>query len=127
MQSQASGNFLSSILKGVLTALICALLGVLIFSAVIKFAFFGDGVIKAVNQFIKVISVFIGCIFTLKNNMGFIKGMLVGGLFSALIYLVFSLIGASVSFGQSFIFDLIFGSIVGGISGIISVNLRHSN
>ena len=126
MEKSNAFNFFSSIIKGVSTALIITLVGVLIFAGIVKIATLNSGVIKAVNQFIKILSVFLGCTFSLKESKGLIKGVIVGVFSTVITYLIFALVGGAVSFGLSFLLDLVMGLIVGGVSGIIAVNLKRN-
>lgn len=126
MEKSNAYNFFSSIIKGVSTALIITLVGVLIFAGVVKIATLNSGVIKAVNQFIKILSVFLGCTFSLKESKGLIKGVIVGVFSTLITYLIFALVGGAVSFGLSFLLDLVMGLIVGGVSGVIAVNLKRN-
>ncbi len=123
-QTSKSVSFILQIVKGVFLTLIVALVAVLIFAGIVKLASLNSGVIKAVNQFIKVLAVFIGCFFSIKENKGLIKGFLVGALSAVLITLVFALISAEATFGLGFLIDIFFMAILGAISGIISVNLK---
>ena len=86
----------------------------------------GTGVIKAVNQFIKILSVFLGVSVSVRGKMGLVKGIAVGVCSTVITYLLFALIGGEVSFGTVFFIDLLFGLIVGGISGVISVNVKKN-
>lgn len=113
-----------STVKGVATAVIVTLIGVLLFALVVKFAVLNSGVIKAVNQFIKILSVFLGCAFSVRGKMGLIRGALIGVISTIITYLLFSLFAGTVSFGISFVIDLIFGLIIGAVSGVISVNVK---
>ncbi len=126
MDKENTGSFFGCVIKGVATALIITLLSVLLFAIIVKTAYLSQGVIKAVNQFIKILSVFLGCAFSLKGSKGLIKGVLVGLIFTVLTYLIFALLGSGISFGLPFIIDLIMGIVVGGVSGIISVNLKRN-
>ncbi len=123
-ESKGKGAFFLSVLKGTVIALIFVLAAVLIFAGVIKIASPGDKVIKPVNQFIKVVAVFVGCFFSLKGKMGYLKGGLIGILSTVLCYSVFSLIGGELNFGYSFLIDLLFTAAAGVLSGIIAVNVR---
>ena len=127
MSKNTESAFFSSVIKGVFTALITTLLGVLIFAFIIKIAMLPSGVIKAVNQFIKVLAIFLGGAFFVKGKAGLIKGALIGAISTAVTFLLFGLFGVGVSFGASFFLELLFGTIVGGLSGIIAVNLKRSN
>ena len=123
---KSEGGGVLSVIKGVGTAVIVTLVGVLIFAAVVKIASLGTGVIKAVNQFIKILSVFLGVSVSVRGKMGLVKGIAVGVCSTVITYLLFALIGGEVSFGTAFFIDLLFGLIVGGISGVISVNVKKN-
>ncbi len=122
---ERTNNFFVQALKGIFTALIVALGGVLIFAGVLKLANLNNGVIKAVNQFIKVLAVFLGCYFSVRESKGLVKGLIVGIFSAVLIFLAFALICGNLSFGVGFFIDLIFMAIIGAISGIISVNIKN--
>ena len=124
MREESNGGFLSGIIKGIGLAVIITLAGVLLFAFIIKLACLSSGVIKAVNQFIKILSVFLACIFSVKGGKGLIKGAVIGLISTLITYLIFALMGSGVSFNGGFILDLVFGLIIGAISGIISVNLK---
>ena len=117
-------GFFSGIIKGALCAVIITLFSVLVFAFIVKFALLNSGVVKAVNQFIKIISILLGCTFFIRGNMGLLKGALLGALTTLITYLLFSLFGAGVNFDGSFILDLVFTAIIGGISGILAVNFK---
>ena len=123
MQIKSSNGF-TSIIKGILVTLITVLIGVLIFAGIVKLASLSSGVIQAVNQLIKILAVFLGCMFTVRGGLGFLKGGIIGLVGTALTYLVFSFIGGNVSFGVSGLLDIFFGLIIGIISGIIAVNIK---
>ena len=122
---KVDGGFVSNVIRGVFSALIVTLLGVLIFAVVIKVAYLNTGVVKAVNQFIKILAIFLGCSFSLGKKMGLISGAFVGGFATAITYLLFSLFGAQTAFGFSFAIDIIFSVIVGAFSGVITANLKN--
>lgn len=117
-------GFFSGILKGVFCAVIITLFSVLIFALVVKFALLSNGVIKAVNQFIKIISILLGCSFFIRGNLGLIKGLILGVLTTLITYMLFSLFSGNLSFDGSFFVDLIFTGIIGGISGVLAVNMK---
>ena len=124
-ENSKENGFMLSIIKGTFTAIIITLIGVLIFAGVVKIAYLKSGVIKAVNQFIKVLSVFLGCFFHVKGRGGLLKGGLLGCFTAIITYLVFAFIGGETSFGVPFVLDLVFQLIIGAIAGIIIVNLKN--
>ena len=122
---QEKGLGLKSIVKGANLSLIVSLVSILIFAFIIKMASLNDGVIKCVNQFIKIISIFLGCIFSVRGKMGLFKGLLLSLLFFVLISLIFSLFCGGVAVDLSLVIDLIFCAVIGAISGVISVNVNR--
>ena len=120
-------NDFFSIFKGVGITIICNLIGVLIFGVVVQIASLDSSIVKAVNQFIKVLSLFMGCISSLKGKLGFLKGLIVGVVSNFIIHIIFSIISQAKLFTTSFLADMIFLAIIGLISGIISVNAKKSS
>ena len=117
-------EFFSGILKAVFSAVIITLVGVLIFAGLLKFTLLSQNVIKAVNQFIKIIAIFLGCSFNIRGRSGLVRGIIMAFLSTIITYLLFSLLCGKMMFGNMFLVDLIFTSIIGGVSGIISVNIK---
>ena len=118
-------SILATVLKGAVIAVFVSLIGILIFAFIIKFASLSSKVIKPVNQVIKIISIFIGVFLSLRGNKekGWLKGILIGGVYSLLSFVLFSILNGSFNFGLSILTDLIFLSIIGAICGIILVNI----
>ena len=121
---KTSNNGVACVIKGVLTAVITALIGVLVFALVIKITVLSSNAVKTVNQFIKILAVFLGCVVAVRAEKGLIKGALIGVISNFTIYLVFSTLGGVSIFTLSFLIDTIFLLIVGGITGVIAVNLK---
>lgn len=119
-----SQNFFSNVLKGALFAIIVSLISILIFAFIIKVAYLNSGVIKAVNQFIKILSVFLACTFCLGDRVGLIGGAFIGLIYTLVTYLLFALFLGQTNFGLTFIIEIIFMVVIGAVSGIISVNLK---
>lgn len=124
MQSGGAKSYLTAILKGVLITLIVNTLGIILFAVIIKVAMLNGSVIRPVNQFIKLLAIFLGCMFSLKGKRGLINGVLVGLFGSAITYLLFALIVGEPTFSGLLILDVLFGLIVGGLSGILTVNVK---
>ena len=126
MENVKQSGFIGGVIKGISTVIIITLLSVLVFAGIVKLATLSSSVIKAVNQFIKIISVFLGCAFTVKESKGLIKGIIIGAISTVITYLLFALIGGGVSFGLNFLLDVVLGVVVGGTSGVISVNFKKN-
>lgn len=119
-----SKDFLVSVLKAAALSLIFGLCGILIFALIVKFAAPKESVIKTVNQFIKVISVFLGCFFALKGKAGIVKGGIAGALFTLILYAVFAIMSGLSLFSLEMLIDIGLTAIVGAISGVIAVNMK---
>ena len=117
-------TFFSSVVKSTALAVICALLGILAFAVVVKFTTPDDAIIKTVNQFIKIVAVFIGCFFSVRGTLGLIKGAVSGALFTALLYAIFALMSGSSLFGIQSLIDCAFTTAIGAIAGVLAVNVR---
>lgn len=112
------------IISGVGVGVMFSLVAVIIFAFILNMTALSDGVIKSVNQFIKILSVFTGCFFCLKGRLGYLKGGITGLLVFLITYLIFALFVGSQVFSGGFVVDLVFGTIIGVVSGIIAVNLK---
>ena len=103
-------NEFFSVFKGVGITIICNLIGVLIFGVVVQIASLDSSIVKAVNQFIKVLSLFMGCISSLKGKLGFLKGLIVGVVSNFIIHIIFSIISQTKLF-TTFPFSLLWGTV----------------
>ena len=117
------GGFVRQILKGTAAAIIVTLTCVLVFAFVLSVSGMSETFVKPVNQFIKLISVFSGCVFAVKGEKGFIKGGVIGLLATALAALLFGIIAGGISSPLALAIDVVCGVLMGAISGAISVNL----
>ena len=125
MQTQiSSGKAWFQILKSVGIALIVASLSVAAVSATLLYFGVNERTVYAVNQGIKVISILLGCLCGLREEKGFLKGLGVGLLFTALSYLAFSCIGGDFSCAWVLIVEVFIGAAAGALGGAIAVNLK---
>ncbi len=114
-----------SVIKGVLTSLGLSLLLAIVFAVILRTASLGNGVIYPVNQGIKGVSVAIGAGIFVKGEKGWLKGMAVGILFTALSYLAFSAIGHDFSLSWMIFLELLLSAFTGALGGIIGVNRQR--
>ena len=117
-------DFFVSVLKAAALSLIFGLCGVLIFALIVKFAAPTETVIQIVNQIIKVLSVFLGCVFAVKGKLGIVKGGVSGAVFTVLLYAVFAIMSGARLFSLEMLIDFAFTAVIGAISGIIAVNMK---
>ena len=118
-------GYVFEIVKANIIALIVALIAILVSALIVKIFTVSDGAIPIINQVIKSVSIFIGCLISLKKpNTGGCAD-----LFAAL-YLCgchswyFPRLIIIFVFGLSLLNDCVLGGISGMISGIIAVNIR---
>lgn len=116
----------SSIVKGSMIAISVSLVLILLFALLIRFTGLPDSAIMPVNQLIKVISLFFGIRIALKTNRqkGWLKGLIIGLIYTILAYLVFSILSGKFNINFTSFNDLIFGTLLGGIIGIILINIK---
>ena len=119
----AERSLFSQIVRGVVSTVLITLIGVLLFSIVLNLADLSDGIIKPVNQIIKLVAVFLGCFLSVRGEKGFIKGGLIGLISTLLTAILFATLVGSINF-LSVVIDLVCAFIMGAISGAITVNLK---
>ena len=113
-----------NLIRAVLISLIFSCVSILIFALVLYLFSIPNEAVKPVNCLIKVLSVFIGCFFSIKGDKGLIKGLIYGGIITVVCYLFFALLSGVFSLGVSFLWELLLGLTVGAVAGIIAVNLK---
>ncbi len=114
------------IIKGAIISLIFSIILVLGFAVVLRFVDMSDSIIKIINQVIKALSIFLGCLLGLKKSKehGLYKGIVLGLIYTVVAFLMFSLLDGSFAFSGSVMIDLCYGGIVGGLCGIINSSIR---
>lgn len=123
--SKNSNGIVSQSLKATIFSVITTLVGVLIFALILRFTTLSTSVVKPVNQFIKILSIFLGCFYCVYGNKGILKGLAVGIFFSLCINLLFALFsGDNIAIG-SLALETLFCAIIGVICGVITVNLKN--
>ncbi|MBR4270768.1 MAG: TIGR04086 family membrane protein [Clostridia bacterium] len=122
MENIQSSNIVLSITKAAFFAITCSLLGVLIFALLLKFTPISESLISPVNQSIKVLSIFVGCLVLTKKQTAHIWfwGAILGLVYTVLSYIIFSILDGEFSFSISLLWDALFAMIVGLISGVFT-------
>ena len=89
--------------KSVCIAAIVTLAAVLVFALLVKLFTIGSGAITAVNQVIKAVAIFVGCMVCVKPGRGLLKGLVSGVAVIILTYFLFAILaGRSPSAGRTF-------------------------
>lgn len=115
---------LHEILKGSLVATLLSVLFVLLFALIARLAGIAVETVPAVNTAIKIISVFLAVMLSVKTPVGgYLKGLGIGLSFAVLSNIIFGLLGGSFSFA-GLITDVAIACAVGLVAGIIAVNRK---
>ncbi len=121
------GKAVLSYLKASIIAIIVTLVLILIFALVLKLTGLSDSIITPVNLVIKAVSIAIGTIILAKNGEGGLKkGIILGVIFTAIAFVLFSILNGSFNFSYGLLADFAFGAVVGGIVGVITVNVKKA-
>lgn len=124
MQYQKNQEDFFSVVKGVLLALGVSLLLAVVFAVVLRATSWGENMMYPINQIIKVIAVMVGVLVFIRGEKGWLRGGIVGLLFTALSYLAFSSIGGDFSLSWLIFLELFIAFLAGALSGSLAVNLR---
>lgn len=124
MQYQKNQEDFFSVVKGVLLALGVSLLLAVVFAVVLRTTFLEEWIIYPINQIIKVIAVMVGVLVFIRGEKGWLRGGIVGLLFTALSYLAFSSVGGDFSLSWLIFWELGVAFLAGALSGSLAVNLK---
>ena len=122
-ETNTKKEFLRQTIKGVATAVVIALVSVLLFAFILDVTGLTQKAVKPINQVIKLLSVFGGCLFAVRGEKGFLKGAIIGLFATALSALIFGLIAGGIGSWWGLLIDFVCGGVMGMISGAISVNI----
>ncbi len=125
MRNDSTYEGVFAVVKGLLLALACSLFFTVIFACVLRYGGLSSKVVYPVNQGIKVVSIALGALVFIRGEKGWLKGLGVGLLFTALSYLVFSAIGGDFSLSWLIFVEVALGAFSGALCGVIAVNLRR--
>ena len=120
----AYGNGVFTMIKATLFALVISLLAVMAVAVVYRAGGMQERGLYAVNQAVKGVSIAVGVVTFLRGDKGWLKGGVVGLLFTALSYLAFSAIGGDFSLGWLILVELVSAFLIGAVSGAFAVNLK---
>ncbi len=114
--------------KGAVLGLIITIMSVLVFAIIVKQFGISDGAISAINQGIKVISIFAAAFMASKNaeNARILAGIFAGMLYVVLGYFTFSLIESRLGALDLLLADLAMGAVIGMLTAMIFTKLFTS-
>ncbi len=117
------GTLLQILTAAAVSALL-VIAGILLFAGAIRLFALPTAAVRPVNQFIKTVGLFLGCVFVLKGNAGAVKGGIAGILAALTLTGAFALAGKGGFSASSAALDLLFFALIGAISGVIAVNIK---
>ncbi len=119
-------HYLLEIVKAVMIALILSLILVLLSAFIIKVANLDSNAVVIFNQIIRSVSILVSGLFALRlHGNGWLRGIIVGFIYSIFAYLIFSLIGGEFTFDLTLLNNIVLGMASGLISGIIAMLIRR--
>lgn len=118
-----------SLIKCVLIGIVATLIGIVIFSVVLKFADISSTIISYVNDIIKAFSIFIMVMCIKRRSEGkiLLQALIAGVFYAVLSFVIFSILNGGFAFNMSFVYDLLFSVIVSAIVSVIINILNHKN
>ena len=115
------GTSVLEVVKALIIAVILSLLLVLLAALMVKLFNIKTEAIPIINQVIKGVSILVGCLIAIKGKTNnWLKGIIIGILYIALSFVIFSLLDGEFSFGLNILNDIALGSVTGLISGILA-------
>ncbi len=124
MQSESLSSIFQ-IVKATLFSALCALLLTVVFAVALNLTALSDKVILPVNVCIRAVAIFIGCLFSLRGEKGWLRGGIVGVLFTFVSGALFATIGGEYSLSWLLVVEVGFGFVAGALAGIFAVNVRQ--
>ncbi len=119
-------NHLFQIVKAVGFCLAISLLYAVLFATLLRSFPIADKAVYPINQTAKQIFIFLGAFLFIKGDKGFLKGIAVGLLFTALSYLTFSAIGGDFSLSWLLIIEVLLSTATGLLGGVLAVNCKRN-
>lgn len=115
----------TSLWRGVLVAVAVTVIAVILFALIIGLTDLTDGVIRIVNQIIKVGAIFLGvrAIVPRGAENGIRRGVLVGLIYMGVGVLLYALLSGQKLTVIGYLIDLLMGVAAGGLSGMLMGSL----
>lgn len=120
-------NNISTIMKGVVIAIVSSMVLLLIFSAILTYTTISESVLNPVIIIISAVSILLASQLAtrkIKKN-GIMNGGIIGGIYIILIYLLSSIVTGNFSLGINAIIMIIVSIIAGMLGGIVGVNTKY--
>ncbi|MBR3016114.1 MAG: TIGR04086 family membrane protein [Clostridia bacterium] len=122
---RASGKNMA-LWRGLLLSIAATAAAVVVFALIISFFDVQDGLIRVINQLIKVGAIFLGVYIAVPrgDSAGIRRGALLGLLYMGVGVLIYALLSQQKFTWLSYITDVLMGVAAGGLSGMLLGTLR---
>ncbi len=119
---------LKKILKGVLISLVLSILAMVILAVIVFFADIPDRTISTLVLVLSALSVFLGAVVLAKNidSRGLINGLLLGGIYFAVLVLVSCLSGGGIAFEMGNVLRCVSVLAAGMLGGVLGINTKKA-
>jgi putative membrane protein (TIGR04086 family) len=119
---------LLALLKGIGSAILITLAGMVLLSAIVVFFPVSDGALLALNQILKIASIFFGALIAVGfgGKRGFALGAAIGLIYMVLGYALYCLLDRSLSNAVQMTGEFLLGALIGALSGAVVANIRPS-
>lgn len=125
-EAKKSGSYVFELIKALIISIIISLVLILLGALIIKLFNLNDNIIPVINQIIKSVSILVAVLIAFKQpNNGWVRGIVMGLLYTAVSFVIFSLFNNKFVFGLNILNDLAIGCVTGMISGIIAANFKR--
>lgn len=119
------GNIFFTLIKGAGIALAISFFFTVVLAGLLQASVLSEKALYPLNQVIKALAVAVGAATQIRGEKGWLKGGVLGMLFTSLSYLAFSAIGGDFSLGWLILVELLIAFIAGALGGALGVNVRR--
>lgn len=124
MQSSRSDGIFG-ILKSVALALGFSVLTTVIFAVILRVAPIPEQAVYPVTQTLKVLSIIVGTMAFTRGEKGWLKGVGIALIFTALSYVAYSAIGGVFTVSWFILVEILISLAAGILSGVLAVNVKR--
>ena len=118
-------HILKRLLLGLLAAVVFTLLAMLVLAGILMIARIGDGLLRTLNQLVKLLAVVIGvCVAVPRGSQrGLATGVLIALAYAALGYALYVALGGARFSVTAMLGEMLAGSAAGAVTGCIRANM----
>jgi len=119
-------GIIASLLKGLAAAVIATLLGMLIMAAAVVFLGMGDGLIRALNQVLKILSAALGTYIAVGRGgeRGLLTGAGLGALYASAGYAAYICLGGGAFDPVELMGEMTICAAAGATAGVLCANMK---